>query len=98
MATAKKKTEYFTYKGLPFVRSKNFIYYGDPSDEYIVFMNILETDNSPDKLPTRVSVELLLTDESLPPMERSLKRKEKSSLYEAFDLGQIWLERAKKTK
>ena len=97
MAT-KKKSEYFLYKGLPFVRSKNFIYYGDPSDTHIVFINILETDGSEEQLPTRVSVELLLTDETLLPTERSLKKKEKSSLYEAFDLGQIWLERAKKAK
>ncbi len=95
---AKQKTEFFTYKGLPFVRSKNYIYYGDPSEKHIVFINILETDDSKDHLPKRVSVELLLTDETLPPNERSLKRKEKASLYEAFDLGRIWLERAEKTK
>lgn len=98
MAAAKQKSEYFTYKGLPFVRSKNFIYYGDPSKEHIIFMNILETDGSEQDLPTRVSVELLLTDETLLPNERSLKKKEKGSLYEAFDLGQVWLERAYKGK
>ncbi len=98
MAAAKQKSEFFTYKGLPFVRSKNFIYYGDPSEKHIIFMNILETDGSAEDLPTRVSVELLLTDETLLPNERSLKKKEKSSLYEAFDLGQVWLQRANKTK
>lgn len=97
MAT-KKKSEFFTYKGLPFVRSKNFIYYGNPADEHIVFLNILETDNSEEQVPTRVSVELLLTDETLLPNERSLKKKEKASLYEAFDLGQVWLARANKKK
>lgn len=98
MATAKNKSEFFTYKGLPFVRSKNFIYYGNPTDEHIIFINILETDGSEQDLPTRVSVELLLTDENLLPNERSLKKKEKSSLFEAFDLGQVWLQRANKTK
>ena len=98
MATAKKKSEFFTYKGLPFVRSKNFIYYGNPTDKHIIFINILETDGSAKDLPTRVSVELLLTDETLLPNERSLKKKEKSSLYEAFDLGQVWLQRANKAK
>ena len=98
MAAAKQKSEFFTYKGLPFVRSKNFIYYGDPSEKHIIFMNILETDGSAEDLPTRVSVELLLTDETLLPNERSLKKKEKSSLYEAFDLGLVWLQRANKTK
>ena len=98
MAAATKKPEFFTYKGLPFVRSKNFIYYGNPSDKHIIFINILETDGSAEDLPTRVSVELLLTDETLLPNERSWKKKERSSLYEAFDLGQVWLQRANKAK
>ncbi|MBR5783236.1 MAG: hypothetical protein IKY33_03315 [Clostridia bacterium] len=98
MATAKNKSDFFTYKGLPFVRCKNFIYYGNPTEKHIIFITILETDGSAEELPTRVSVELLLTDETLLPNERSLKKKEKSSLYEAFDLGQVWLERANKAK
>ncbi len=90
----KEKNEFFMYKGLPFVRCKNFIYYGDPKEEYIIFINILETDGSPEEIPTRVTVELLLTDENLLPNERSKKKSEKSSLYDAFDIGQIWLQRA----
>ncbi len=94
MAVKSEKTKYFTYKGLPLVRSKNYIYFGDPSKTHIIFITILDSDDN--KIPTKVSVELLLTDESLPPMERLLKRGEKSSLYEALDIGLIWLQRALK--
>lgn len=94
MPAKKQKSEFFTYKGLPLVRSKNYIYYGNPSDKYIIFITILETDDSDEQIPTRVTVELLLTDESLLPNERSLKKSEKTSLYEALDIGEIWLKRA----
>lgn len=95
MAT-KKDNQYFTYKGMPLVRSKNFIYFGDPADSHIIFLTILASDEN--EVPTKVSVELLLTDESLPPMERLLKRGEKNSLYDALDIGMVWLQRALKTK
>ena len=32
-----------TYKGLPLVRNNNEIYYGDPSKEYIVYLNVVST-------------------------------------------------------
>jgi hypothetical protein len=43
-------------------------------------------------------VQLLLTDETLPPNERLLKTAEKKSLYDALDIGLIWLTRALKDK
>ncbi len=94
MPAKSENTKYFTYKGMPLVRSKNYIYFGDPSKTHIIFITILETNG--ENIPAKVSVELLLTDESLPPMERLLKRGEKSSLYEALDIGLIWLQRALK--
>lgn len=90
------KSEYFTYKGIPLVRSKNYIYFGDPSQTHIIFLTVLDTDQG--GIPSKVSVELLLTDETLPPMQRLLKRGEKSSLYEALDIGLVWLTRALKEK
>ena len=96
MASKSGKTEYFTYKGLPLVRSKNFIYYGDPAQSHILFLTVLSEDK--DGVPTKVSVQLLLTDESLPPMDRLLKSGEKPSPYEALDIGLVWLQRALKEK
>lgn len=93
MAT-KKQTDYFSYKGLPLVRCKNYIYYGDPSQTHIIFISILAQDEN--EMPTKVSVQLLLTDETLPPNQRLLKSGEKKSLYDALDIGLIWLQRALK--
>ncbi len=96
MATKKDNNEYFSYKGLPLVRCKNYIYYGDPSKTHIIFLTVISQDEK--GVPTKVSVELLLTDETLPPNERLLKKSEKKSLYDALDIGCVWLERALKNK
>ena len=96
MATKKEKLPFTMYKGYPLVRSGNNIYYGDPKDPYVIFITILETDGSSENLPTKVLVELISTDESVSIFERSQKQSEKKSLYEALDIGMIWLQRALK--
>lgn len=96
MADKKQKSKYFTYKGLPLVRCKNYFYFGDPSKTHIIFITVLATDDK--DVPTKVSLDLLLTDETLPPNERLLKKSEKKSLYEALDIGMVWLTRALKDK
>ncbi len=96
MAEKKQASKYFTYKGLPLVRCKNYFYFGDPSKTHIIFINVLDMDEN--EVPTKLSLELLLTDESLPPQQRLLKKSEKKSLYDALDIGKIWLDRALKDK
>ncbi len=96
MAEKKQSSKYFTYKGYPLVRCKNYFYFGDPSQTHIIFINILSTDEN--DVPNKLSLELLLTDETLPPNERLLKKSEKKSLYEALDIGMIWLQRSLKDK
>lgn len=96
MAEKKQTSKYFTYKGLPLVRCKNYFYFGDPSKSHIIFINVLTMDEN--EVPTKLSLELLLTDESLPPQQRLLKKSEKKSLYDALDIGKIWLDRALKDK
>lgn len=94
MAEKKEKLPFTMYKGYPLVRSNNDIYYGDPRDPFVIFIHIEKTDGSEDEIPTQVSVELLTTDESVSIFERSKKKSEKKSLYDALDIGRIWLERA----
>jgi len=94
VATKKEKLPFPMYKGFPLVRCKNDIYFGDPKDPYVIFITILATDGSEEDIPTRVTVELLATDESIPIWERSQKKSEKNSLYDALDIGLIWLQRA----
>ncbi len=83
------------YKGRPLVRSKNDIYYGDLNEPYVIFMQILTTKEENGKtVPNRVHVTLLSTDTSLSPIERMVKQSDKVGLYNALDIGAIWLERA----
>ncbi|MDR1328834.1 MAG: hypothetical protein LBK23_04465 [Oscillospiraceae bacterium] len=83
------------YKGRPLRRRDNLIYYGSMADKYIIMMQITDTRKLGDlDLPSRVSVQLQLTDSDLRSRERVVKHTEKSGLYEAVDLGAVWLERA----
>ena len=83
-----------TYKGHPLRRKDNLIYYGSMADKYIIMLQILATQKEGDMdVATKVSIQLQLTD---PDIKRDVvvKKSEKSSLYDAMDLGAIWLERA----
>ena len=89
-----KETEFFEYKGKPLVRSGNTIYYGDINEPYVVCLMIKsETEQGGEKIADDVQVQLLATDESLPPKDRVIKKSEKKGLFTALDLGVAWLER-----
>ena len=83
-----------TYKGKPLVREGNTIYYGDMADEYVAMLMIAETaDFSDMKLPSKVSVQIISTDQELSPKDRIIKKTEKNNLYDALNIAAIWLER-----
>lgn len=101
MSTVKKKkeNEYLMYKGKPLVRCENTIYYGFPSDEYIIMLQILETEKIKDiDVATKVLVMLQTTDPDVKVKDRTIKKTEKDGLYNAIDIASIWLDRALKTK
>ncbi len=84
------------YKGRPLVRSKNDIYYGDPADPYVIFMQVLTTKKSEDgvELADRIHVTLLSTDVGKSPIDRMVRQSDKNGLFNALDIGVIWLEKA----
>ncbi len=84
------------YKGRPLVRSKNDIYYGNPQDPYVIFMQVLSTTKTQQgaSIADRIHITLLSTDTAKPPIERMLKQSDKNGLFNALDIGSIWLERA----
>ncbi|MFR8011281.1 MAG: hypothetical protein ACLU8W_05920 [Clostridia bacterium] len=96
MATEKaKKPQFLTYKGKPLVRNGNTIYYGDMGDKCVIMIQILTTKKYNDlELADKVTIQLLSTDPDVRPKERILKRSEKHGLYNAMDIGAIWLQRA----
>ena len=91
----KKNDIPLTYKGHPLRRKDNLIYYGSMADKYIIVLQILASQKEGDMdVATKVSVQLQLTDPDLKSRDRVVKKSEKSSLYDAIDVGAIWLERS----
>ena len=89
-----EKKEFLTYKGRPLVRKDNVIYYGDMSEKYVVMLQIMSTKKEGDiEVADKVSVQLMDTDSDTRPKDRIIKKSEKTGLYNAMDIGAIWLER-----
>ena len=86
--------KYLMYKGKPLVRCGNTLYYGHMSDKCVVMMQILSTKEEHGlTVADRIQVQLLSTDPELRMRDRILKKSEKVGLYNAMDIGSIWLER-----
>ena len=90
-----KKEKFLMYKGKPLVRSGNTLYYGDMSDPYVILMQIASTQPGYDMdMAKKISIQLLATDTNLRPKERIIRKSEQIGLYNALDIGSIWLDRA----
>ena len=86
--------KFFEYKGKPLVRSGNTVYYGDINDPDVVCLTIKNSEDYKDiTLAGDITIQLLATDETLPPKDRIVKKSEKKGLFTALDLGATWLER-----
>lgn len=81
-----------TYKGRPLVRCGNDIYYGNMTDPYIVYLQILNTkkENGVD-VADKVHIILLSTDDSKPLPERIVRQANKVGLFNALSFGDIML-------
>lgn len=77
--------KYLMYKGKPLVREKNVIVYGDMEDKFYLFLMIL---TEKDSMPDSILIQVLGTDGKI------VKQGQKNGLYNALELGTIWLERA----
>lgn len=87
--------DFLTYKEKPLVRKGKEIYYGDMSEPYVVKFTILKAEKKGEnEVPTDVLIQLIKSDIQLPEKDRIKKESTKSSMFEALDLGFVWLERA----
>lgn len=93
-----KKEKFLEYKGKPLVRSGKTIYYGNMKDPFVVRLNILSEGENINGLNIagKVAIQLLNTDSDLSPKDQVVKKSEKEGLFNALDLGAVWLERALK--
>ena len=96
MAEAKKEaTPFLMYKGRPLVRSGNTLYYGSMAEDYVIMMQILSTKDANDMMMAeKIQIQLMATDPDIRMKDRIIKKSEKIGLYNAMDIGSIWLERA----
>ena len=89
------EVSYIEYKGRAFVREGDTICYGNMTDPYILYMMIMSyKDFKGVQIPDQVIVQLLSTDKDKNFADRIVKQGQKKGLYEALDIGVIWLERA----
>ena len=88
-------TPFLMYKGRPLVRSGNVLYYGSMAEKYVIVMQILSTKDENDMtMAEKIQIQLMLTDPEVRMKDRVVKKSEKIGLYNAMDIGSIWLERA----
>ncbi|MGN1329591.1 MAG: hypothetical protein ACI4V4_07815 [Eubacterium sp.] len=89
-----KKEKFLEYKGKPLVRCGKTIYYGSMTDPYVVCLNILSEEKVKDlNVSGKVAIQLLDTDPNVSPKDKVVKKSEKEGLFNALDLGAVWLER-----
>lgn len=91
---AEFKDTFLTYKGKPLVRCGKTIYYGNMSDPYVACLQIQSDKEFKDiSLSEKVFIQIIKTDPEVSPKEKIVKKSEKVGLFNALDLGSVWLER-----
>ena len=83
----------------PLLREGNTFCYGSMSDKYVLFMMVLSNKTVKDEkgksveIPDKIILQVLSTDTSKPPHERVVKQFDRNGLFDAMDIGLIWLDR-----
>ena len=87
MAEAKNivSGKYLEYRGWPLVREENTICYGDMNEKCIL---ILEIMTYKDELPDKILIQVVDSKDQ----SKIIRQGQGKGLYEAFNLGVIWLD------
>lgn len=81
--------KYLEYKGKPLVREGDTICYGDMNDKCILILEILSYKKEDGKeLPDNIFIQVVDSKNQT----NILRQGSEKGLFEAFDLGLIWLE------
>ena len=87
--TTKEITEYTSYCGKPLVRNGNIICYGNPGHKAILILTVLTMKKIKEaEIPDMIFLQVQDTKTG-----EVLKQSEKFGLYEALDIGKVWLEK-----
>ncbi len=93
----KKKAKFLSYKGKPLVRCGNTIYYGYANEPYVILIQIKSSKKVKElDVADKVTVQLVKTDPTLRPKDSIVKKADKMSLFQAMDIGVVWLDLALK--
>ena len=96
---ANENVQFLEYKGKSLVRQGDSLCYGNMSDKHILSLMIMAYKNVGGKeVPAKVLIQVLSTDATKSFAERIVKQGDKDSLFDAIDIGMIWLERANSGK
>ena len=92
-------TPRLTYKGKPLVSKDNEMYYGRMTDPYVLRMQILSTKSVGGvEVADKVHLQVFSTNDSLAPEARVFRQTTKNGLYNALDIGSIWLQKANENR
>lgn len=77
------------YKGRPLVRRGNMIYYGHPTDKYIILLIVNASKPLGDlELSTNITIQLQTNGEG---KEKVIKKAEREGMFAAMDIAEYWL-------
>ena len=90
MAKGNVSGSYMMYQGKPLLRQDNAYVWGDMKDKAVLFLLVLtnKTENG-NTVPDQILIQLLSTDEK----HTCLKQGQKNGLFQALDLGTVWLKK-----
>ena len=76
------------------MRCGDEIYYGNMEEPYVIRMQIKsKKEVNGQEVPDKVTVQLMATEPDLSPRKQLVKSTEKSGMFVAMDIADIWLER-----
>ena len=88
MADKREKVsgKYLEYRGWPLVREENTICYGDMNEKCILILEIMSYNDK--NLPDKVFIQVVDSKDSTKILRQGVGK----GIYEAFNLGVIWLD------
>lgn len=90
MAKGSLNGTYMMYQGKPLVRQDNAYVWGDMNDKAVLFLVVLNNRTvNGQEIPGDILIQVLSTDEK----HECLKQGQKNGLFNALDIGTVWLKK-----